>query len=73
MSIPIHFHPEGRKANDQFPMSEYLRDPSAPDGWKTVSHPKQKHKGGIAPDSSNLNPDAMDEGFDDVSEIEPDE
>lgn len=54
-------------------MSEYLRDPSAPDGWRTVSHPKHKHKGGIAPDSANLNPDAMDEGFDGGSEIEPDE
>lgn len=54
-------------------MSEYLKDPSAPDGWRTISHPKQKHKDGIAPDSSNLNPDAMDEGLMDVSDIEPDE
>lgn len=54
-------------------MSEYLKDPSAPDGWRTISHPKQKHKDGIAPDSSNLNPDAMDEGLDGGSDIEPDD
>ena len=54
-------------------MSEYLKDPSAPDGWRTISHPKQKHSDGIAPDSANLNPDAMDEGLMDVSDVEPDD
>ncbi|GAB1216645.1 hypothetical protein ATERTT37_005862 [Aspergillus terreus] len=60
------------KKNDHyFPMSEYIKDPAHPAGWKTVSHDKAKHKDGIAPDAANLNPDAMDEGFDDVSELEP--
>ena len=52
-------------------MSEYIKDPAHPAGWKTVSHDKDKYKDGIAPDAANLNPDAMDEGFEDVSEIEP--
>lgn len=52
-------------------MSEYLKDPSAPQGWRTVSHDKDKHRDGAAPDAANLNPDAMDEGFDGVSDVEP--
>ncbi|RDH26310.1 PDZ-like domain-domain-containing protein [Aspergillus welwitschiae] len=61
------------KKNDYyFPMSEYIKDQSQPPGWRTVSHDKDKYKDGIAPDAANLNPDAMDEGFDGVSDIEPD-
>ncbi|RDH38364.1 trypsin-like serine protease [Aspergillus welwitschiae] len=61
------------KKNDHyFPMSEYIKDQSQPSGWRTVSHDKDKYKDGIAPDAANLNPDAMDEGFDGVSDIEPD-
>lgn len=54
-------------------MSEYIKDPSSPAGWRTISHDKHKHKDGISPDSSNLNPDAMDEGLDGGSDIEPDD
>ncbi|PIG78992.1 nuclear serine protease HtrA2/Nma111 [Aspergillus arachidicola] len=60
------------KKNDHyFPMSEYLKDPSQPYGWRTVSHNKSKHKDGIAPDAANLNPDAMEQGYDGASDIEP--
>ncbi|GKZ94890.1 hypothetical protein AnigIFM59636_008621 [Aspergillus niger] len=61
------------KKNDYyFPMSRYIKDQSQPSGWRTVSHDKDKYKDGIAPDAANLNPDAMEEGFDGVSDIEPD-
>ncbi|KAI9932628.1 hypothetical protein AWENTII_005055 [Aspergillus wentii] len=61
------------KKNDHyFPMSEYIKDPSKPSGWRTISHDKGKHKDGIAADAANLNPDAMEQGFEDVSDIEPD-
>lgn len=36
-----------------------------------MSHDKDKHKDGIAPDAANLNPDAMDQGLDDGCDIEP--
>ena len=52
-------------------MSEYLKDPSQPCGWRTVSHNKSKHKDGITPDVANLNPDAMEQGYDGASDIEP--
>ncbi|CEN59265.1 Putative Nuclear serine protease HtrA2/Nma111 [Aspergillus calidoustus] len=59
------------KKNDHyFPMSEYVKDDSKPLGWDSISH-DQKHKDGVAPDVANLNPDAMDEGFEGASEIEP--
>jgi hypothetical protein len=51
-------------------MSEYVKDDSKPLGWDSISH-DQKHKDGVAPDVANLNPDAMDEGFEGASEIEP--
>lgn len=56
----------------QFPMSQYVKDPSHPAGWRTVSHAQDKYKDGIDPDVANLNPDAMDEVFDEISDIEPD-
>ncbi|PLN75621.1 Pro-apoptotic serine protease Nma111 [Aspergillus taichungensis] len=63
------------KKNDHyFPMSEYLKDASHPSGWKTISHDKSKYKDGIEPDVANLNPDAMDEGFEEgASDVEPDD
>lgn len=51
----------------QFPMSEYIKDPSAPAGWRTVSH----DKAGAASDTV-LNPDAMQEGYEGGSDVEPD-
>ena len=55
-------------------MSEYLKDTSQPSGWKTISHDKSKYKDGIEPDVANLNPDAMDEGFEEGgSDVEPDD
>jgi hypothetical protein len=55
----------------QFPMSEYVKDPSQPLGWRTVSHDRDRHKDGITPDAANLNPDAMDEVYEEVSDVEP--
>lgn len=53
----------------QFPMSEYIKDPSAPEGWRSISHDKEL----LRLDSDNLNADAMDEGRDDgISDMEPD-
>ncbi|CAG7928420.1 unnamed protein product [Penicillium olsonii] len=58
------------KKNDHyFPMSEYVKDPTASAGWRTISHETQI---GVAPDAANLNPDAMDEGVEGGSDIEPD-
>lgn len=53
-------------------MSEYIKDPSAAAGWRTISHDKPEDKLGVAPDAANLNPDAMDEEFEVGSDIEPD-
>jgi hypothetical protein len=44
-------------------MSEYIKDPARPLGWKTVSYDKDKHRDGVAADAANLNPDAMNEDF----------
>lgn len=53
-------------------MSEYIKDPSVPAGWRTVSYEKGKERRGMTADSSNLNADAMDEGIDDgPSDVEP--
>lgn len=57
----------------QFPMSEYIKDPSVEAGWSTVSHGKSETKQGVSSDAANLNPDAMDEGGDGgASDVEPD-
>ena len=57
----------------QFPMSEYVKDPTVAAGWRTVSHEKSDDKHGVAPDAANLNADAMDEGFEGgASDMEPD-
>lgn len=54
-------------------MSEYIKDTSVAAGWRTVSHDKPNTKPGVAPDTANLNPDAMDEGFEGGgSDLEPD-
>ncbi|EEH16746.2 Pro-apoptotic serine protease [Paracoccidioides brasiliensis Pb03] len=59
------------KKNDHyFPMSEYVKDPSAPEGWRAVSHDKEPRRS----DMDNLNADAMDEEPDEVmSDAEPDQ
>ncbi|KAJ5483035.1 Pro-apoptotic serine protease [Penicillium diatomitis] len=61
------------KKNDHyFPMSEYVKDPSAEAGWRTISHDKGKGVLGAASDAANLNPDAMDEGGEaGGSDVEP--
>jgi hypothetical protein len=57
----------------QFPMSEYIKDPSVEAGWRTISHDKTKDGLGAASDAANLNPDAMDEGGEaGGSDVEPD-
>lgn len=53
----------------QFPMSEYIKDPTTASGWRIVSHETPL---GVASDASNLNPDAMEEVFEGGSDIEPD-
>ncbi|KKK19515.1 hypothetical protein ARAM_003488 [Aspergillus rambellii] len=59
------------KKNDHyFPMSEYVKDDAQPSGWRTISHDKNQ-RDGIAADVANLNPDAMDEGFEGGSDMEP--
>lgn len=51
-------------------MSEYVKDPTVPAGWRTVSYETQI---GVAPDAANLNPEAMnEEGVEGGSDIEPD-
>lgn len=62
------------KKNDHyFPMSEYIKDPSAPEGWRTITYEKGKEKHGSPADTTNLNADAMSEGMDEgYSDVEPD-
>ncbi|KAJ5730379.1 Pro-apoptotic serine protease [Penicillium malachiteum] len=62
------------KKNDHyFPMSEYVKDPTATSGWRTISHDKSKDKLGVSADAVNLNADAMDEGGEGGgSDMEPD-
>ncbi|KGQ01647.1 Pro-apoptotic serine protease NMA111 [Paracoccidioides lutzii Pb01] len=59
------------KKNDHyFPMSEYVKDPSAPEGWRAISHDKEPRRS----DMDNLNADAMDEEPDEaMSDAEPDQ
>lgn len=56
----------------QFPMSEYIKDPSAPLGWRIVSYtPDAEPRGKIA-DVNNVNADSMMEDVnDDAGELEP--
>lgn len=61
---------EPRSNIQQFPMSEYVKDPTSASGWRTISYETEI---GVAPDAANLNPDAMDEAAEGgASEIEPD-
>ncbi|KAL2370134.1 hypothetical protein RJ035_008254, partial [Blastomyces gilchristii] len=47
----------------------YVKDPSAAEGWRTISHDKERRRS----DSDNVNADAMDEGRDEgMSDVEPD-
>lgn len=46
-------------------MSSYIKDPTHPLGWKTVSYGKDRQKEGVAADAANLNPDAMVEDVED--------
>jgi pro-apoptotic serine protease NMA111 len=51
-------------------MSEYVKDPSVPAGWKVLAYPKKDE----AADASNLTADAMDEGTEGGgSDAEPDQ
>ena len=53
-------------------MSEYIKDPSAPLGWRTVSYDRSRTRRGTAPDIANLNADIMvEEREGDVSDCEP--
>lgn len=52
-------------------MSEYVKDPSKPAGWKVISYPKKDE---ASADTSNLTADAMDEGSEGGgSDAEPDQ
>jgi pro-apoptotic serine protease NMA111 len=48
--------------SSQFPMSEYVKDPSSPEGWRMVSYEKGQQKYGGVADTTYLNADSMDEG-----------
>lgn len=48
-------------------MSEYIKDPAAPAGWRIISH----DKAGAASDAT-LNPDAMQADFEGGSDLEAD-
>lgn len=51
-------------------MSEYVKDVSAPAGWKVVNYPKKDE---VSADQGNLTADAMDEAVEDgASDAEPD-
>lgn len=58
------------KKNDHyFPMSEYVKEPSAPLGWRTINYDHGKEPHGTMVD---LNADAMDEGCDETNgDMEP--
>lgn len=53
-------------------MSEYIKDPSSPEGWRTITYEKGKEKRGSPADTTNLNADAMSEGMEGYSDAEPD-
>lgn len=54
-------------------MSEYVKDPTSPGGWRTISYDKGSKNRGELNDTGNLNADAMEEGIDDgMSDFEPD-
>jgi hypothetical protein len=42
-------------------MSEYVKDPNSPEGWKTICYERGEERRGLSADSLNLNADAMDE------------
>jgi pro-apoptotic serine protease NMA111 len=45
-------------------MSEYVKDPNSPEGWKTICYDKGEERRDLSADSINLNADAMDEDSD---------
>jgi hypothetical protein len=58
-------------------MSEYVKDPSAPEGWKVISYEGGKTRRPTAPDTANLNADTLDEDRDEgigegLSDLDPD-
>ncbi|KAL1957563.1 hypothetical protein VTO42DRAFT_5790 [Malbranchea cinnamomea] len=63
------------KKNDHyFPMSQYIKDPSSPLGWRTITYPASMTRHGTAPDISNLNADSMVEERDESMEgVEPED
>ena len=63
------------KKNDHyFPMSEYVKDPTRPAGWKTISYDSKGKKRAMVVDGAPVTADGMDEGGDDgVSDVEEQE
>lgn len=59
--------------NIQFPMSEYVKDPTSALGWRTISHtPDRKLRDTY--DTNNPNADAMMEDRDvEIGDVEPEE
>ena len=56
-------------------MTQYIKDPSHPLGWRTVSYPSNTTRRGVSSDDSMVNADGMveepDEGMEDVEPDEP--
>jgi hypothetical protein len=75
--LSISHRPDLTQSNScfcQFPMSQYVKDPSTPLGWRTISYLKSMTRRGIEPDNTNLNADAMVEERDGGgSDVEPDD
>ncbi len=58
-------------------MSEYVKDPSGPEGWKVIAYDKGETRRSKAPDTVNLNADTLhedrDEGMSEgMSDVDPD-
>lgn len=51
-------------------MSEYVKDPSRPNGWKVISYGGKGKKGGNKEDGAPVTAEAMDEGGEDASDVE---
>lgn len=49
----------------QFPMSEYVKDPAQPNGWKTISYDSAGKKKTTVVDGAPVTNEGMDEGCDD--------
>ncbi len=47
---------------EQFPMSEYVKDPANPSGWKTIAYQSAGKHGGGESDGAPLTAEGMEEG-----------